>query len=66
MFLVDTNVLLELLLEQEKEREVRQFFQNALAHQLFITEFSLYSLGIVLFRLRRERAFSDFVSRCTG
>ncbi|HSD59037.1 MAG TPA: hypothetical protein VLB04_12735 [Methanotrichaceae archaeon] len=30
MYLVDTNVWLELLLEQEREKEVRQFLQSIL------------------------------------
>ncbi len=36
MYLVDTNVWLELLLEQEREEEVRQFLQSVDADQLSI------------------------------
>ncbi|MBU4374658.1 MAG: PIN domain-containing protein [Euryarchaeota archaeon] len=43
MYLVDTNIWLELLLEQEKEEEVRRFFQSVEARLLSISDFSLYS-----------------------
>jgi uncharacterized protein len=50
MFLIDTNVWLELLLEQEKADQVRAFFQRIDAALLSISEFSLYSIGIILIR----------------
>ncbi len=61
MFLVDTNVWLELLLEQEKAGEVRQFLQATEARLLLITEFSLYSIGIVLTLLKKDDIFKDFL-----
>ena len=62
MYLVDTNVWLELLLEQEKAAEVGRFFQNVEARLLAITEFSLYSLGIIQTRLKKDHVFEDFLS----
>jgi len=62
MYLVDTNVWLELLLEQEKEADVRQFFQSTEAHSLSITDFSLYSIGIILVKLKEEDVLVDFIS----
>jgi predicted nucleic acid-binding protein len=62
MFLVDTNVWLELLLEQEKAEEVRRFFQGVEARFLAITEFSLYSIGVILTRLKKDALFGDFLS----
>lgn len=62
MFLVDTNVWLELLLEQEKAEEVRQFFQKVEPRLLAMTEFSLYSIGIILTRLKKDDVFQDFLS----
>lgn len=53
MFLVDTNVWLELLLSRQHANEVRKFFQATNASQLAITEFSLYSLGVILTRLKK-------------
>jgi predicted nucleic acid-binding protein len=62
MFLVDTNVWLELLLEQEKSREVHQFFQVTEARLFAITDFSLYSIGVILTRLKRDNLFEDFLT----
>ncbi|MEK7396525.1 MAG: PIN domain-containing protein [Candidatus Poribacteria bacterium] len=62
MFLVDTNVWLELLLKQEKADEVRHFLMNIDADLLSITEFSLYSIGIILTRLKKDELFESFLS----
>lgn len=50
MYLVDTNLILEVLLRQAKAEEVKRFLEHASSEQLFLTEFSLYSLGILLIR----------------
>ncbi len=62
MFLVDTNVGLELLLNQEKAAEVRRFLEGREATEFAIKEFSLYSIGIILTRLRKDDAFADFLA----
>lgn len=62
MFLVDTNVWLELLLEQKRAEEVRQFLLNVEASLLAITEFSLYSIGVILTRLKKDETFKDFLT----
>lgn len=62
VFLIDTNVWLEMLLEQEKCEEVRRFFQSVDSDHLAISEFSLYSIGIVLVRLKKDAIFHDFLS----
>jgi predicted nucleic acid-binding protein len=62
MFLVDTNVWLELLLGRGKAEEVLKFFQSVEARLLVITEFSLYSIGVILTRLKKDNVFEDFLS----
>ncbi len=62
MYLVDSNVWLELLLEQERADDVRRFFQVVEARYLSLTEFSLYSIGIILTRLDKEAIFEEFLS----
>ena len=62
MFLVDTNVWLELLLEQARGEEVRQFSQRVEARFLAISEFSLYSIGVILTRLKKDEVLKDFLS----
>jgi len=43
MYLLDTNIILEYLLDQEKSGDVEQFFLEMSADQLYLSEFSLYS-----------------------
>ena len=62
MYLVDTNVWLELLLEQERANEVRQFLQSVDSNQLSMTEFALYSIGLITTRLEKEAVFETFIS----
>ena len=61
MYLVDTNVWLELLLGQARSEEVGRFLANTPSEQLFITDFALHSIGIVLVRLRRPESLVRFV-----
>jgi predicted nucleic acid-binding protein len=62
MFLIDTNVWLELLLEQDKAGDVRQFLQAIEGRLLAITDFSVYSIGIILTQLKKDVLFEDFLS----
>ena len=62
MYLIDTNIWLELLLEQAQAEAVRQFFQRVETPLLVISEFSLYSIGIILTRLKKDEVFEDFLS----
>lgn len=62
MFLVDTNVWLEALLEQNKASEVRRFLKNTDSHELSISEFALYSIGVILSRLGKKELLEDFLS----
>jgi uncharacterized protein len=61
MYLVDTNVWLEVLLEQEKASESQDFLLNADAEDLAITEFSVYSIGVVVGRLKKMGLFRSFI-----
>lgn len=62
MFLLDTNVWLELLLDQEKAGEVRRLLEAEEARQFALTDFSLYSLGVILTRLKKDQVFLDFLT----
>lgn len=61
VYLVDTNVWLEMLLEQEKAEEVRRFFAGTDSDQLAISDFSLYSIAIILTRMKKDEVFRDFL-----
>ena len=61
MYLLDTNIFLELFLEQEKSNEVRALFNKLPVDLLKISDFSLYSIGILLFRQNKHAVFSQFM-----
>jgi len=60
MFLVDTNIFLEILLTQEKQDACRKFLEENVG-SLFISDFSLHSIGVILFRNNREEVFKKFL-----
>jgi len=62
IYLVDSNVWLELLLEQERAEEVRQFLQAVRTDEFALTEFTLYSIGIITSRLNKKDVFAAFLS----
>lgn len=61
MYLVDTNVWLERLLEQERAEEVKRFLDSVSSDQLSITDFSFHSIGVILNRLNRREGLLRFV-----
>lgn len=61
MYLIDTNIFLEGLLEQEKAESVRYFFQAVDIEKTFMTDLALHSIGIILFRLKKYELFTSFV-----
>jgi len=60
MFLVDTNVFLEILLRQDKKEDCKRFLDSNIGG-LNITDFSLHSIGVTLFRYGKEEIFQKFV-----
>ena len=61
MYLADTNIFLEALLEQEKKDDVQTFLQTIDLSEIFMTDFSLHSIGIILYRLKCSKLFSTFI-----
>jgi predicted nucleic acid-binding protein len=61
VYLADTNIFLEALLEQERANEVQQFLQSIDLDAIFITDFSLNSIGIALFNRKKYASFTSFV-----
>jgi len=61
LYLVDTNVWLERLLDQERSEEVGRFLGHTSSERLFMTDFALHSVGVVLGRLNQRDALLRFV-----
>ncbi len=60
MFLVDTNIFLEIFLTQERNEDCKNFLNQKIG-QLYISDFSLHSIGVILFRYGKEDAFLTFI-----
>jgi hypothetical protein len=61
MYLLDTNIWLERMLDQARSEEVGRLLDQVPADQLFMTDFSLHSIGVILHRLNRQNEFLGFV-----
>lgn len=60
-FLIDTNIFLEVILEQEKAEEARAFLEKNREYKFFISDYSLHSIGLLLFRRKQHDVFQQFV-----
>ena len=60
-YLVDTNIFLEILLEQENEKKCKDFLTSNIG-DIFLSDFSLHSIGVFLFREKREELFKKFLN----
>ncbi len=60
MFLVDTNIFLEILLGQDKKEACKTFLNNNIGH-LYISDFSLHSIGVILFKYNKANLFKEFI-----
>ena len=60
MYLVDTNVFLEILLGQAKKKACKRFLDDNVK-DLNISDFSLHSIGVILFRYNKEDIFQKFI-----
>jgi predicted nucleic acid-binding protein len=60
--LVDTNIFLEILLEQDRAEEAKDFLRKVDQHDFFISDFALHSVGLLLLRQRKPEVFRQFLS----
>lgn len=66
MYLLDTSIILELLLDQEKADDVEQLLRETQSGRLHLTEFTLYSLGIILTRRKLQDTFLQALDELLG
>jgi predicted nucleic acid-binding protein len=64
--LVDTNLFIEVLLNQVSAGEARTFLENRKGHDLFVTDFALHSIGLLLFRHKQHQVFHQFLQEMMG
>jgi len=65
VYLVDTNIWLEVLLEQDRKHEAHRFLTDIDPSYLNVTDFTIYSIGIILSKLGEldllERFYKDVI-----
>ena len=59
--LIDTNIFLELLLGQSKLAEATNLLADTKDHEMFISDFALHSIGLLLVRQGKPLVFRQFV-----
>lgn len=59
MYLIDTNIFLEILLLQERKETCKNFL-DANIGSMSISDFSLHSIGVILFRNNKDNVFLEF------
>lgn len=61
-YLVDTNIWLERLLDQDKSEIVSHFLSVIPSNQLFVMDFAIHSIGVILSRLKKLDTFEIFLN----
>src|SRR5260370_12530990 len=59
---VDSKIILEVLLEQERAKEARDFLSGVSQNKFFISDYSLHSIGLILLRQNKADAFRKFLA----
>jgi hypothetical protein len=60
--LIDTNIFLEVLLNQAKAEEAKALLAAAGEHDCFISDFALHSIGLLLVRQGKPAVLRQFVT----
>jgi len=54
MFLLDTNIWLERLLDRRHSHTVGKMLDETPTNELSLTDFSLYTIGLILCSMKKE------------
>jgi len=60
VFLIDTNIILEILLKQDKAKVCKEFMTKNIG-KINLSVFSLHSIGVILLRLNKENSYARFL-----
>jgi len=60
--LLDTNIFLEIILDQEKSSEAKLLLTEAAEHNFYVTDYSLHSVGLLLIKRNQRNDFDRFIS----
>lgn len=59
-YLIDTNIFLEVLLSQDLKEKCKSFLSLNI-NRISISDFSLHSIGVILFKLKRHEQYNAFL-----
>ena len=59
--LLDTNVFLEVLLEQANASPAIELFRNKAEHSLFLSDYAVHSIATLMIRKRRNFTAARFL-----
>ena len=57
-YLFDTNIFLEILLNQDKKEKAKDILKANL-NQLFISDFSIHSIGVILIKQKKFKTIAN-------
>lgn len=60
MYLVDTNIFLEILLAQDRNVDCKEFLKTHSA-KIALSDFTLHSIGVILFKQKQSHSFQQFI-----
>lgn len=59
--LLDTNIFLEIILDQKKSDEAQQLISSIDCNEFYISDFSLHSIGLYLYRKNKSSIYNKFI-----
>ena len=64
MHLIDTNIFLEILLEQEKADDCEKLLQkiNLSSEKFYVSSFSMHSIEVIMWRNDKKEELKNFLS----
>ncbi len=62
MYLIDTNVLLEIFLQRERSPEAKRFLRLTPFSNIYVTDLSIYSIGLSLFKADLQDTYLKFLN----
>jgi len=61
MYLIDTNIFLEVLMSQDNSEKCKIFLEENYGN-LYMSDFTLHSIGVILFRNKKFDLFESFAT----
>jgi len=60
--LIDANIILEVLVQQERTRDAKLLLEKTDEHEMYMTDFAIHSVGISVFTRKHRDLFAQFLA----